>query len=900
MWFALLLAVLLWGCSNSENVPSSENSHAETVLTLLDSLPGMVHIVSTDSSVVIGTNDTLAKQNERPQMTVEFGYDFAISRHEVTCAEYNALMKNQLACENDSVPATNMTFFDAVLYANELSKSEGRDTAYTYSSVNYNYEGRCTGLEGYAFHPEAKAYRLPTEAEWIYVANRGWDASDGWTAENSDYVLHEICSKGTNIFGVCDMLGNAAEWVNDWLGAFLDTTVVNFTGAPGTEGVGERIIKGGSFRNNRANIKISNRGDVYMVSSSTKTDYVGFRLAFGDIPNPTWIDRAEGGDETKVVPVRGMDGKLVFRNDLTGNLVYIDFTKRGTPAVVEFRDYIDAYHPDISPDGKWVAFCTGVEGIHSISRLFVRSLESDTAKPIELDFPTASIPRWRVLDSGDTVIVFVTGADNNEDVYTFIELTTWQVRFSNGTFGTPELLLMGNFHGGISDDNHLAVTGSTLLRARYADFQSDIFNIFVDTVWYNREQACNVSLSKDGTKRTAFLDFGGKTGREFAGVRYRTHERLLIANAKGELIESIGSPAGYSFDHTEWAGKGIVGTLADVNGNHGKIVYIDLEDSSIVTLVEGKDLWHPALWLVERDIHYDPRLDLDSAGAYYNENSEDNVYVLREKMQRFWEQKDSVTLVALGSSRVMFGIYNRAIPSQVTLNMGFPRGDLFDAKNLFEDYVLNHAKKVKYMFIEIAPDMFYRSESEDWMRVYNNQKGFKYDANHNFWKDSIPEGFIERVAMCMSYRYEEYLPYDPETFMYPPRSWGHADILNDSLMAKDYQDRFHENYLLFKRMLDKAENAGIKVIGIIFPRHPDYKNTGTFGAYGPMRSVAKAVRDSISKWNIVVMDENKGGDHDYPDEMAYDYDHLSILGAEQVSRRLDSLIVSLEKGKAGK
>ena len=48
------------------------------------------------------------------------------------------------------------------------------------------------------------------------------------------------------------------------------------------------------------------------------------------------------------------------------------------------------------------------------------------------------------------------------------------------------------------------------------------------------------------------------------------------------------------------------------------------------------------------------------------------------------------------------------------------------------------------------------------------------------------------------------------------------------------------------------------------------------------------------------MDENKDGDHDYPDEMAYDYDHLSILGAEQFSRRLDSLIVSIEKGKAGK
>jgi len=248
----------------------------------------------------------------------------------------------------------------------------------------------------------------------------------------------------------------------------------------------------------------------------------------------------------------------------------------------------------------------------------------------------------------------------------------------------------------------------------------------------------------------------------------------------------------------------------------------------------------------------------------------------------------------------MFGIYGKAIPSQVTLNMGFPKGDLHDAKHLFDGYMLNHLKKLKYLVIEIAPNMFYRHEADNWLRIYNNQKGYPYDANHNFWKDSIPDGFIDRVASCMSYRYKEYLPYDPETFMYPPRSWGHADILSDSLLAINLQDRFHENYLMFKEMVDKAENAGIKVIGIVFPVHPEYKNTGTFGAYGPMRSVAKAVIDSVSKWNIVVMDENKDGNHDYTDEMAYDYDHLSILGAEQVSRRLDSLIVSLEKGKTGK
>jgi hypothetical protein len=41
------------------------------------------------------------------------------------------------------------------------------------------------------------------------------------------------------------------------------------------------------------------------------------------------------------------------------------------------------------------------------------------------------------------------------------------------------------------------------------------------------------------------------------------------------------------------------------------------------------------------------------------------------------------------------------------------------------------------------------------------------------------------------------------------------------------------------------------------------------------------------------MDENKMGDHDYTDDMAYDRDHLATKGAEQLSSRIDALIHTL-------
>ena len=46
--------------------------------------------------------------------------------------------------------------------------------------------------------------------------------------------------------------------------------------------------------------------------------------------------------------------------------------------------------------------------------------------------------------------------------------------------------------------------------------------------------------------------------------------------------------------------------------------------------------------------------------------------------------------------------------------------------------------------------------------------------------------------------------------------------------------------------------------------------------------------------HFVFWDENKMGNHDYTDEMASNKDHLSILGASQLTSRLDSLLRTLK------
>ena len=371
-WRILFLSLFVVACSNSESArPNEQISNDETADTTLDdSIPaiteieGMLHLKSGD--VTIGSNDKDYKANERPAMKVLLNYDFHMGIHEVTCGEYAKVAKKTELntfgkCENDSLPLTDVTYYDAILFANAKSKLDEYDTAYTYSKAIYDSEGHCTNLEGFAFHAEVNAFRLPTEAEWVYAATKAWNAKNSWNNGNSEYKLHPVCSMGTDSAGFCDMAGNAMEWVNDWLGQFHDTTVTNYVGAPDGGDTGERIVKGGSYSSSEKELNPYSRGDVYTVTSSTRAEYVGFRLAFGSIPDALWMND-DGTSATSIVTplvgpenIKNLTGtynaKLAFRNDVSGNISYLNY-RNGTLSIKEITKGINAFHPEISPDGN--------------------------------------------------------------------------------------------------------------------------------------------------------------------------------------------------------------------------------------------------------------------------------------------------------------------------------------------------------------------------------------------------------------------------------------------------------------------------------------------------------------------------------------------------------------------
>ena len=907
--FGMLLGV---SCSNSVDVSSTKISEFSQ-----DSRLGMIRVNAIGKNASLGTDEPTAKANERPVMRVDFSYDFSIGKHEVTCGAFNELMQPltglTLACAHDSLPASDLTYYDAILYANAYSKAENLDSAYTYVKASFDAENHCTNLEGFAFHPEVETYRLPTEAEWVYVASRNWNVKKGWIAENSDYQLHAVCSIEMPENSPCDMVGNVMEWVNDWLGYFHDTTVTNYVGAPDGDALGQRVVKGGSFRNAEKSITMYTRGDVYTVTSATRANYVGFRMAFGAVPDAVWLNSSGNAVASRVVSLVGASTihsltgtyrtKLAFRNDITGNLAFVDYSG-GMNSVIEITDTLEVYHPEISPNGKKVAFSTGFEGISGKSALYVRDLNASGSNLVKLDVESAAVPRWRVLENGDTVIVYVTDAGNNKDEASFKSASTWQVKFADGKFGKAEKLFDGAFHGGISEDNTLAITGARLLRARVAESGSTLTGTAHDTLWYNGEQACNASLAKDSSKRTLFLDFGGKTGREFVGTTYGTHERLLVADAQGTLIQSVAAPSGYSFDHSEWAFNGnlVVATLTNSNGAHQKVVLVNMTDSSVTDLLEGDELWHPSLWVNSgAALDADGLLNLDSAGIYLSEENCMEQIRFRIKMERFWKNLETTEVVLVGSSRLEMGTDPDLFPEWNMLNFGVTGIDANRNYYFIYNYLLNHSERLKAIAISIDLD-YWRGLEDHLKLVLSSGVGYEYDANHSFWKDGVPAGFVDAVENAYPAPAEESANFTARGgLMVPVRSWDAdgIDILHDSAFTDLEMQYLDKNLAELENLVKQASEKNIYIIGIIFPQAPQYKNTGSFGAYGMPRSVAVqkiAYLDSLAKSNpyFILMDENKMGNHDYSDEMAHNRDHLSFLGAQKLTTRIDSVLKTLK------
>ena len=156
--------------------------------------------------------------------------------------------------ERDTTPATKVSWEDAVAYTEWLSEATG------------------------------KKYRLPTEAEWEYVARAGSTSTYYWgydaeladefaVYKNNTSYLYDIGTKKPNNWDFYDMAGNVWEWCQDsYTKSYKDLPT---DGSANPTQSNKKVIRGGAWNTKVLLLRTSNR--LYNKQSKRRNS-IGFRL----------------------------------------------------------------------------------------------------------------------------------------------------------------------------------------------------------------------------------------------------------------------------------------------------------------------------------------------------------------------------------------------------------------------------------------------------------------------------------------------------------------------------------------------------------------------------------------------------------------------------------------------
>jgi formylglycine-generating enzyme required for sulfatase activity len=267
------------------------------ILPACTSLPEMVVIPAGTAIVGASADDPFKNPDELPERRIVIREPFAVSRYEITRDQYAAFVRATHRPVGGDCLTDRVKTGDWQIDANTTFRDPGFAQAGNHPVACVSWE-EAQAYVAWLNAQTSGGYRLLTETEWEYVARGGatqnfvypWgnDAARGCPFANifdrtamkkyaaidtSGYKVFDPmgCDDGVlntspvgslqpNAFGVYDMIGNVAEWVD---GCFDPACA-------------RRFIKGGSWGSLAHNSRIAER---IAYSPTHRDDSIGIRVA---------------------------------------------------------------------------------------------------------------------------------------------------------------------------------------------------------------------------------------------------------------------------------------------------------------------------------------------------------------------------------------------------------------------------------------------------------------------------------------------------------------------------------------------------------------------------------------------------------------------------------------------
>ncbi len=227
-----------------------------------------------------GATVELVDRRTRHRWRVEVP-SFRLGAVPVTAGLYGQVTGRELPAGGENLPATDVSWRDAVAFCNALSRQHGLTPAYDVQT------GGVEPTPGWAppHRPApddvtvardrgADGYRLPTEAEWELACRAGTSGprygdldAVAWHRASSDERPHPVGLKQPNAWGLLDTLGGVWEWCED----LYDEAVYG----------PYRVLRGGGWFDEPWSCRAGVRRRSH---PSLRLDDVGFRLARSSSP----------------------------------------------------------------------------------------------------------------------------------------------------------------------------------------------------------------------------------------------------------------------------------------------------------------------------------------------------------------------------------------------------------------------------------------------------------------------------------------------------------------------------------------------------------------------------------------------------------------------------------------